>query len=303
MSKTRNLADFVSDGNPLADGTISASEVSGLGTAATTAATDYATAAQGALADSAVKPSDSVTLGVVTAAQFIGDGSQLTGVGADLEVENFTATAGQTTFVTSGYTNKIIQVFLNGVILTNTVDYTATDNINVVLTSGAALNDEVKVVKFGAFDVANTYSQAEINTYLSGIYTKSETYSQSEADAAFATAAQGALADTAVQYTLTETLTEAVYAISGTSVSLDPDNGSVQTHTLTGNTTYTDAFSAGQTITLMIDDGTAYTVTWPTMTWVNNAAAAPTLATSGYTVVALWKVSTTLYGALVGAGA
>ena len=98
------------------------------------------------------------------------------------------------------------------------------------------------------------------------------------------------------------TITEDVYAISGTSVALEPDNGSVQTHTLTGNTTYTDGFASGQAITLMIDDGTAYTVTWPTMTWVNNGGTAPTLATSGYTTVALWKVSTTLYGALVGDG-
>ena len=102
--------------------------------------------------------------------------------------------------------------------------------------------------------------------------------------------------------TITGTAIEDIYALSGTSASLEPDNGSVQTHTLTGNTTYTDGFSAGQAITLMIDDGTAYTVTWPTMTWVNNGGAAPTLATTGYTVVALWKVSTTLYGALVGDG-
>lgn len=102
--------------------------------------------------------------------------------------------------------------------------------------------------------------------------------------------------------TITGTPVEDIYTISGTSVSLEPDNGSVQVHTLTGNTTYTDAFSAGQAITLMIDDGTAYTITWPTMTWVNNKGSAPTLATSGYTVVALWKVSTTLYGALVGDG-
>jgi len=98
------------------------------------------------------------------------------------------------------------------------------------------------------------------------------------------------------------TLTEDVYAISGTSVALEPDNGSVQTHTLTANTTYTDGFSAGQAITLMVDDGTAYTITWPTITWVNNGGSAPTLATTGYTVIALWKVSTTLYGALVGDG-
>ena len=101
---------------------------------------------------------------------------------------------------------------------------------------------------------------------------------------------------------LTGTPVEDVYAITGTSVALDPANGSIQTHTLSGATTYTDGFSAGQAITLMIDDGTAATITWPTMTWVNNAAVAPTLAETGYTVVALWKVSTVLYGALVGDG-
>jgi len=101
---------------------------------------------------------------------------------------------------------------------------------------------------------------------------------------------------------ITGTVLEDVYALSGTSASLEPDNGSVQTHTLSGNTTYSDGFSAGEAITLMIDDGTARTITWPTMTWVNNGAAAPTLATTGYTVIAIWKVSTTLYGALVGDG-
>jgi hypothetical protein len=102
--------------------------------------------------------------------------------------------------------------------------------------------------------------------------------------------------------TLDGTITEEVYAISGTSAALEPDNGSVQTHTLTGNTTYTDGFSAGEAITLMIDDGTAYTITWPTTTWVNNGGTAPTLATTGYTVISLWKVGSTLYGALVGDG-
>ena len=95
---------------------------------------------------------------------------------------------------------------------------------------------------------------------------------------------------------------EEVYALSGATPALDPDNGSIQTHTLSGNTTYSDGFSAGQAITLMIDDGSASTVTWPTMTWANNGGSAPALATSGYTTVALWKVSATLYGALVGDG-
>jgi len=107
---------------------------------------------------------------------------------------------------------------------------------------------------------------------------------------------------TLTEPTITGTILEDVYTVSGTTPALDPSNGSIQTWTLTANSTPTDSLSAGEAITLMIDDGTAYTITWPTMTWVNNGGSAPTLATTGYTVIALWKVSTTLYGALVGDG-
>ena len=102
--------------------------------------------------------------------------------------------------------------------------------------------------------------------------------------------------------TVTGAIIETVYAVTGTTPALEPANGSIQTWTLTANSTPTDSIAAGESITLMIDDGTAYTITWPTITWVNNAGAAPTLATTGYTVIALWKVSTTMYGALVGDG-
>lgn len=102
--------------------------------------------------------------------------------------------------------------------------------------------------------------------------------------------------------TMTGTILEDVFTLPGLTPSLNPDNGSIQVWTLTGNSTPNNNLSAGESITLMIDDGAAYTITWPTMTWVNNGGSAPTLATTGYTVVALWKVSTTLYGALVGNG-
>jgi len=103
------------------------------------------------------------------------------------------------------------------------------------------------------------------------------------------------------------TVVEEVYAWTATTgvvtTELEPANGSIQTVTLTGSiTSLTDNIAAGEAITLMIDDGTAYAITWPAITWVNNAGAAPTLATTGNTVIALWKVSTTLYGALVGDG-
>ena len=93
---------------------------------------------------------------------------------------------------------------------------------------------------------------------------------------------------------------ETAYNLTGTA--LDPDNGTIQYKTLAANTTLTDSIEEGEAITLMIDDGSAYTLTFPTITWVNNGGSAPTLATTGYTVFALWKVSSTLYGALVGDG-
>lgn len=101
---------------------------------------------------------------------------------------------------------------------------------------------------------------------------------------------------------LTNGYTEGVYAIpSSTTPALSPTNGSIQTWVLTGASTPTaGTWAAGQSITLMIDDGSSNTVTWSSVpvTWAGGTA--PTLATSGYTVVQLWKVGTTIYGALTG---
>lgn len=45
-----------------------------------------------------------------------------------------------------------------------------------------------------------------------------------------------------------------------------------------------------------------YTITWTTIavTWKTNNGGAPTLNNTGYTVIVLWKVGTTVYGARVG---
>lgn len=108
---------------------------------------------------------------------------------------------------------------------------------------------------------------------------------------------------TASGITLNDGYTEEVFAVTGTTPALSPTNGSIQTWTLSGASTPTaGTWAAGQSITLMIDDGTAYTVTWTSLavTWKTNAGVAPTLQTTGYTVVQLWKVGTTIYGARVG---
>jgi hypothetical protein len=89
--------------------------------------------------------------------------------------------------------------------------------------------------------------------------------------------------------------TETVYALSGTAI--DPANGTIQTKTLGSNTTFTESLADGQSVVLMLNPVT-YTVTWPTMTWINTSGSgsAPTLEASSTNVVIVWQVGSTVYG-------
>jgi|DEB0MinimDraft_3_1074331.scaffolds.fasta_scaffold24162_2 hypothetical protein len=93
---------------------------------------------------------------------------------------------------------------------------------------------------------------------------------------------------------------ETVVAVTGTTPAISANSGNIQTWTLSGNSTPTDSLAAGQSVTLMIDDGSAYTITWTSLVdqWIGGSA--PTLATTGYTVVELWKVAGVTYAAYVG---
>ena len=109
--------------------------------------------------------------------------------------------------------------------------------------------------------------------------------------------------DVVGDFGLTGAINENVFTVTdGASVNLSPRNGTIQRWTLTASRTPvlpTD-WPAGASMTLMINDGTAYTITWTTMAPVWVGGSAPTLATSGWTVLTFWKVSTTIYGAFVG---
>ncbi len=83
----------------------------------------------------------------------------------------YTATAGQTTFtgaddnaLTLSYTAGSIIVTLNGVVL-DASDYTASNGNSVVLAVGAAAGDELNVRAFSTFDIANTYTQAQVDAF------------------------------------------------------------------------------------------------------------------------------------------
>lgn len=134
----------------------------------------------------------------------------------------------------------------------------------------------------------------------------------------FVTAATGDVTTTGTQTLTNKTLTdpaiigtilEDVYTISdGAAFEIDPGNGSIQLITLgASRTPKATNFANGESVTLMVDDGTAYTLTWTDSTfggsgvvWKTNAGVAPTLNTSGYTVITLWKVGGQVYGARVG---
>jgi len=113
-------------------------------------------------------------------------------------------------------------------------------------------------------------------------------------------------AQTLASKTLAETKESTFTITDGASVDIDPANGPIQTWTLGGSRTPTATnFEAGQSVKLRIADGSANTITWSTIgvVWLfpsGGSASAPTLATSGYTHIELWKEGSTIYGAHVG---
>ena len=75
---------------------------------------------------------------------------------------SYTATANQTTFSVI-YDAGFVDVYLNGIKLHLAVDFTGTSGTNIVLATGATVGDIVDIVSYGAFNVANTYTQAQID--------------------------------------------------------------------------------------------------------------------------------------------
>lgn len=115
-----------------------------------------------------------------------------------------------------------------------------------------------------------------------------------------------ATTDTLTNKTLTNpgmvgTVVEDIFAITDGNADLSPANGSIQTWTLGASRTpvVPTSWTAGQAITLMIDDGAGHTITWTAMpvVWLSGGGTAPVLAASGYTKVVLWKVGSVYYGA------
>jgi hypothetical protein len=159
--------------------------------------------------------------------------------------------------------------------------------LDVTLTALAALDSSAGILEQTG---ADTFTKRAL-----GVGASTSVPTRADADARYALVGASAVPAFA-------NVTNTVYAIAdGPSVDINPANGGIQTWTLGANRTPTAAsFAAGQAVTLMINDGTAFTVTWSTIGVVWVGGSAPTLPTSGYAVIELWKVGSTVYGASVG---
>jgi hypothetical protein len=102
---------------------------------------------------------------------------------------------------------------------------------------------------------------------------------------------------------------EDIFTITdGAAFEIDPGNGTIQLITLgASRTPKATNFANGESVTFMVDDGSAYTLTWTDATfggsgvaWKTDGGVAPTLNTTGYTVIVLFKVAGQVYGARVG---
>jgi len=92
-----------------------------------------------------------------------------------MEKYYYTATSGQTVFSgaddasrTLALTVGVEMVFLNGVMLEKDTDYTATSSA-ITLTTGASTDDEVMIIAFGNFTVADTVSASSGGTFTGAV--------------------------------------------------------------------------------------------------------------------------------------
>jgi len=209
------------------------------------------------------------------------------------------ATSGAGTRLGIGTVGQVLTVSVGGLPTWSTMSagLGTVTSVSVVSANGFA----------GTVATATTTPAITISTSITGILSGNGTAisaasTTGSGSVVLATSPTLTTATTSGVFTLGGSLDETVYAVvDAAGVALTPQNGTIQTWTLGASRTPTSGtWNAGESMTLMINDGTAYTVTWTTLavTWVGGTA--PTLATTGFTVIELWKVGTTIYGALVG---
>ena len=171
LDATATAADRVQTG-------LDATAASGSASAAASSATDAATAETGAetalaefetqyLGSSATAPTGTIATGALyfnttSNTMFVYTGSSWAAAGSAVngtaERQEYIATSGQTNFAAT-YDVGFVDVYLNGSKLIPTTDFTATDGATIILATGATTGDNVSIIAYGAFNVADVYTQ------------------------------------------------------------------------------------------------------------------------------------------------
>ena len=120
------------------------------------------------------------TMKVYTGSGWVSAGSSVNGTA---ERQNYTATAGQTVFAAT-YDAGYVDVWLNGIKLVEgaSEDFTATTGTNITLTTGATAGDDVSIIAYGTFVLADHYTKVQSDARY---YQQSQVYTQTETDAGF----------------------------------------------------------------------------------------------------------------------
>ena len=117
----------------------------------------YATQPTGTAAGQLYFNTTSDTMFVYTGTAWTEAGSAVNGTS---ERQEYTATSGQTSF-NATYDVGFVDVYLNGSRLIPSTDFTATNGTTVVLTTGATAGDNVSIVAYGAFSLADVYTKLQ----------------------------------------------------------------------------------------------------------------------------------------------
>ena len=248
MTKARDLANLIAAGNPLADGAIAYSEVTGtptLGTAAAAATGDFATAAQGTKADAALPKAGGAVTGDVT----FGDNDKaIFGAGSDLQIYHTGS-------------NSHIKDVGTGILLIDASSQiqlrSAADEIYIQCVE----NSDVKLFHDNAEKLATTSTGIDVTGTV--------------------VADGGDITGELIADSYNETYAAVTSSSNATTVNCE--SGNTFSHTLTENTTFTfsNPPASGTSYTFSIEiiqdaSASGYTVTWPaSVDWP--AATAPTL--------------------------
>jgi hypothetical protein len=123
------------------------------------------------------------TMKVYNGSSFQNAGSSVNGTSSR---GSFTATAGQTSFATTGYDSGFIDIYANGVKQIVGTDVTATDGTNFVFASGLAVGDVVEYVAYGTFQLTSVYTQAQSDArYYTQTAADARYYTQTDSDARY----------------------------------------------------------------------------------------------------------------------